>query len=399
MNNIFYRTAHMAFRGLMACIAATLLAACSMEPADWQETTGPTQTADRLLVLCEGLWGMDNSTLSLLDNGTVTNSWFRKQNPGRKLGDTGNDMLQVNDTLIAISVNWSNIIQYIRPDGTAIDATENIPNNRRLATDGKGFLYCTSYANHGYVAKIDLRTKEIVDTCHVGYEPEGLAYFDGRLFVCNSGGYSFQEGHNYESTVSVVDAETMRELKRIDTGCLNLYGAVAQSGQFLCINAAGDYYDVPARCVVLNMASEEFRVYDFAATYCCAYGNKFYIVGSAFSYSGNASAAPTVSAHTISLPSLEASDGLAEYEFATETINRMDTPYGIYISPLSAHMYITDARGNATNGYLYEFTPASDSSDGSMTRYALQGINPSRMMALKKDPSTAAISSASQAKK
>ena len=363
-------------------VACGMLGACSMEPADWQETSGPTQKADRLIVLCEGLWGMDNSTLSLLDNGMVTNRWFRQQNPGRKLGDTGNDMLQVNDTLIAISVNWSNIIQYIRPDGTAISATENIPNNRRLATDGKGFLYCTSYANHGYVAKIDLRTKQIVDTCHVGYEPEGIAYYDGRLFVCNSGGYSFQEGHDYESTVSVVDAQTMRELKRIDTHCPNLYGAVAQNGQFLCINAAGNYYDVQPRCVVLNMASEEFRVFDFPATYCCAYGNKFYIIGSAFSYSDGSAGGYAISAHTITLPSLEASDGLAEYGFATETIERMDTPYGIYISEKSGHMYITDARGNATNGYLYEFAPASDSSDATTTRYALQGLNPSRMIAV-----------------
>ena len=92
---------------------------------------------------------MDNSSLALLDHGVLTNRWFQQQNPGRHLGDTGNDILQVNDTLIAISVNWSNIIQYIHTDGTAIAATENIPNNRRLATDHKGYLYVTSYADKG----------------------------------------------------------------------------------------------------------------------------------------------------------------------------------------------------------------------------------------------------------
>ena len=165
-----------------------LLAACSLEPADYPTPTEPTADSDRLIILCEGLWGMDNSSLSLLDHGVLTNRWFQQQNPGRHLGDTGNDILQVNDTLIAISVNWSNIIQYINLEGKAVAATENIPNNRRLATDNNGFLYVTSYADNGYVAKIDLRTKEIVDTCHVGYEPEGIAYYDGRLYIANTGG-------------------------------------------------------------------------------------------------------------------------------------------------------------------------------------------------------------------
>ena len=32
----------------------------------------------------------------------------------------------------------------------------------------------------------------------------------------------------------------MRERKRIDTGCINLFGKLAQSGEWLCINSAGD---------------------------------------------------------------------------------------------------------------------------------------------------------------
>ena len=128
---------------LCTLMTLLLLASCSLQPADYPTPDEPTADSDRLIVLCEGLWGMDNSSLSLIDHGVLTNRWFQQQNPGRHLGDTGNDILHINDTLIAISVNWSNIIQYIRPDGTAIAATENIPNNRRLATDGKGFLYVT----------------------------------------------------------------------------------------------------------------------------------------------------------------------------------------------------------------------------------------------------------------
>lgn len=352
-----------------------MVASCAMEPSDYASDAAPSRSDDRLVVLCEGLWGMDNSCLVLIDRGTVTDKWYQQHNPGQHLGDTGNDIVLLGDSLIAVSVNWSNIIQYIRPDGSAAAATEDIPNNRRLAADGEGYLYCTSYADHGYVAKIDLRTKRVVDTCHVGREPEGIVYWDGRLYVANSGGYAAQEGRGYESTVSVVDAQTMRELRRIDTGCANLYGDMSHWGQYACISAAGDYYGTPARTVVLNMASEDFRVYDFASTYNCAYAGRFYTIGSAFSYTTGETSLTT---HTIDLPSLEATEGLGRYAAAEETIARMQSPYGLYISPYSGRLYASDARAYATNGYVYDF-----GTDGRQAaRYLVRGLNPGHFLAL-----------------
>lgn len=352
-----------------------LLAACSLEPADYTNTTEPTADSDRLIILCEGLWGMDNASLALLDHGVLTSRWFQQQNPGRHLGDTGNDILQVNDTLIAISVNWSNIIQYIRPNGTAIAATENIPNNRRLATDNRGYLYVTSYANKGYVAKIDIRSKQIVDTCHVGYEPEGIAYYDGRLYIANTGGYATQtKDHGYEQTISVVDTQTMRELRRIDTGCPNLYGDMSVCGQYVCINSAGDMYTIAPRCIILNMANDEFRTFDFPATYNCAYRNRFYMIGSDYSHITGTYA---YSMHSVALPSMQSTVGLDDYSAAEEIIRQMQSPYGIYISPHSGHLYASDARAYATNGYVYEF-----GCDGKqISRYLLRGVNPSGFVA------------------
>lgn len=360
--------------GICLVMLVILFSGCRMEVNDEVVISTPTKTEDKLLILCEGLWGMDNSCISYLDQGTLVNKWYQKQNPKHRLGDTGNDIIQVNDTLIAISVNWSNIIQYIYSDGRAIAATEDIPNNRKLTTDGD-YLYCTSYANHGYVAKVDVRTKEIVDTCHVGYEPEGIAYYKGRLFVANTGGYSFQEGHDYETTVSVIDTQTMKELKRIDTGCINLYGKMSQCGQFICINSCGDYYDVEPKSVVLNMESEEFWVFDFPATYNCTYDGKFYTIGSAFSYN---TGEYQYSIHTISLPSMQVEEGLAEYAGAEEVIRQMQSPYGIYISPYSGHLYVSDARSYATNGYVFEF----DRQGNQLNKYYLDGLNPAHFLAL-----------------
>lgn len=360
------------------CLIAlcTLLSACVSSSDDEPEIIicPEGERPTHVLVLCEGLWGMDNASISYIDSTSVTNYWFRQQNPGMKLGDTANDIIQVNDTLIAISVNWSNIIQYIHPDGTAVAATEDIPNNRRLATDGQ-YLYCTSYANQGYVAKIDLRTKQIVDSCTTGYEPEGVAYYDGRLYVANTGGYASSGGHAYESTVSVIDAATMTELRRIDTGCINLYGTMSQSGQYLCINSAGDYYNIAPKTVIMNMKTEEIKVFDFPATYNCEFGGIFYTIGSAYSY---VTGEYEYSIHTINPASLTATEGLGEYSKAEETIKQMTSPYGIYISPYSGRLYVSDARSNVLNGYIYEF-----SSDGSLLRkILLEGLNPAHFLAL-----------------
>ena len=101
---------------------------------------------ERIILLNEGMWQADNGRMTYFENGqVVSNQWFRDKN-GYKLGDTPNDIIQVNENLIAIAINWSNIVQFIRPDGTAVAATEDVPNNRRLCTDGR-YVYVSSYGH------------------------------------------------------------------------------------------------------------------------------------------------------------------------------------------------------------------------------------------------------------
>lgn len=100
-----------------------LFVACSNENGEDDRTPEipkPEIIGENLIICNEGNWQSDNGQLSYYNGtaGVLTNKWFRQVN-GSKLGDTPNDIIQVNDTLIAIAVNWSNIIQYIHPDGTA----------------------------------------------------------------------------------------------------------------------------------------------------------------------------------------------------------------------------------------------------------------------------------------
>ena len=77
------------------------------------------RSQERLIILNEGLWQADNGRVTYFEDGeVVSNEWFRQIN-GYKLGDTPNDIIRVNDNLIAIAVNWSNIVQFITPQGKA----------------------------------------------------------------------------------------------------------------------------------------------------------------------------------------------------------------------------------------------------------------------------------------
>ena len=81
---------------------------------------------EQLIVVNEGDWNQDNGRLSYFENGTiVSNDWCSEINH-TKLGDTPNDIVLINGKDIAIAVNTSNLVQIIRPDGTAVTAIEDV---------------------------------------------------------------------------------------------------------------------------------------------------------------------------------------------------------------------------------------------------------------------------------
>lgn len=372
--------------GTLAMMGLSLFfVACSNENGGddiTPEIPKPEIIGENLIICNEGNWQSDNGQLSYYDGtaGVLTNKWFRQVN-GSKLGDTPNDIVQVNDTLIAIAVNWSNIIQYIHPDGTACGATENVPNNRRMCTDGN-YLYITSYAHKcgnqtfekGYVAKIDVKTKQVVATCEVGWEPEGVRLYEGKLYVANTGGYAFSEGHEYETTVQVVDAETMKSIKTINTGCINLYGEMSQAGQYLCINSCGDYYNVKPKTVIVDCKTDEVKTFDFPATYNSTDGDVFYTVGSEFSYN---TGEYVYSIKTINPKTQEVKDGIFN-EAITQKIKEITSPYELYISPYTQNVYFTDAGSYGSAGYLYGYTKEGQPVFAPQKMY----VNPAHILAL-----------------
>lgn len=361
-----------------------------------------TKAQEKLIILNEGLWQADNGKVTYFeDRGVVSNEWFRENN-GYKLGDTPNDIIQVNDNLIAMAVNWSNIVQFITPQGKAVAATEDVPNNRKLASDGR-FVYVTSYGHEvgingqykefekGFVAKIDVNTFKVTDAVEVGYEPEGIALYEGCLFVANTGGYAFQENHDYETTVSVIDAETMTVLRTVDTGQINLYGKLSQSGQYLCLNSPGDYYETQASTIIFDCKAaiegkpDEDCYYpiEYAATFNTVDPDgRFYAVGSRYSYYTGEYEFNYIRVNPEELFESGGSDGIDE-EFpgtVLDDIKGMSMPYGLYINPYTGYIYATDAASFTAAGKLYQWSP-----EGELLGTYKVYINPAHFLALPPD--------------
>ncbi len=334
---------------------------------------------EKIIILNEGNWQTDNGQVTYFENGQiVSNRWFRDVN-GYKLGDTPTDIIQIKQDLIAISVNWSNLIQYIDQTGHAVAATEDIPNLRKLATDGT-YVYVTSYAHEcmvngsmktftkGFVAKVDTRTFKVVNATEVGYEPEGIAFYKGYIFVANTGGYAFQEDHEYESTVSVIKADNMSLVRNIETNQINLYGKLSQTGPYLCVNSAGDSYDVPAATIILDCDAvldgksdqECFVKLDYAATYNTPTRDScFYAVGSRYSYNSGEYQFNYITIDPAEVIRTKGQSGVINTlpGSLVADFKKMSMPYGIYVNPYTGYIYATDAASNVGAGKLYQWNP------------------------------------------
>lgn len=365
-----------------------------------------TYAQERIILLNEGTWQADNGRASYFEDGQmISNQWFREKN-GYKLGDTPNDIIQVNENLIAMAINWSNIVQFIRPDGTAVAATEDVPNNRKLASDGGRYVYISSYGHEckvndsfveftrGYVAKIDVTTFKVVAATEVGYEPEGIAYYKGKIFVANTGGYAFNEDHDYETTVDVLDAVTMEKERSVDTKVINLYGKLSQTGQYLLINSPGDYYDVQACGIVFDCQAvidskpddECFIVTDYPCTYSTATAEgTFMAVGSRFSYYSMGYEFCYATIDPKVLFSTHGGDGIYERMPGTvlDDIKKFAMPYGLYVNPYTGYIYATDAADYASGGRLHQWDAAGNYK-GNWGVY----INPAHFLALPPDGMT-----------
>ncbi len=186
------------------------LISCVETPADSDDTyIGEPQ--DGALILCEGLKGYNNSTLSRisLDDYSVEKNSFSKRT-GENLGDTANDILVKGDTAF-IAVTASNRIEIINiSNGELINAIQ-LPDNfypRKFALVDKYNAYFTNLRDHS-ITHFNPETFEIINqSIYCGFFPEDIEYFNGKLYIANSALGYFYKDDPLAGTISVMDEAT-----------------------------------------------------------------------------------------------------------------------------------------------------------------------------------------------
>jgi DNA-binding beta-propeller fold protein YncE len=202
-----------------------------------------TAYADGVFILNEGGFNTNDASLSYynLDTQSLT-----RDIADGVLGVTAQDMLLVGSKLF-VSVTGSSYIAVF--DAETREWLESIllfdganPREPRYLATQDGKIYVSCYDRHsssGSVLRVDAATYLIEATAKVGEFPEGIAIWDNKLYVANSGG---QSATGPDNTVSVVDLASFTEvLPRITVG-INPYIMKADGAGNLFLTYQGDWF-------------------------------------------------------------------------------------------------------------------------------------------------------------
>ena len=201
-------------------------------------------------------------------------------------------------------------------------------------------------AQKGAVFKVDLDTYKIVGQVTVGYQPDELAIIGGRAYVANSGGY---RAPNYDSTVSVIELETMRQMYKIDVA-INLSRIKADAYGNLWVSSRGNYDDVPSNLYRLEPNGGRYQVAEamnIPASNMIISGDSLYVYSVEYS---NQTSKNTVTYAIIDVKKKR----VVSRKFITDG-TKLDIviPYGIAIHPRNGDIYVTDAKNYVSSGVLH----------------------------------------------
>lgn len=313
-------------------------------------------------LLNEGNMGSNKATLDFYDfeTATYTRNIFTQANPSmvHSLGDVGNDLKVYGGRLYAV-INCSNLVEVMDVATAKHIGTIECPNCRYLTfKDGYGYLTSyagpvvvgTEHAQIGYVAKFDTATLQVVNTCHVGYQPDELEVVGNKLYVANSGGYMVP---NYETTLSVIDLDSFDEIGRIEVAP-NLYRVRKDRYGQLWVSSRGDYqYDAASRTghqpklyCIDPAKGEVIDSMEINVSNCCLDGDSIYIVGSSFNYNTMESEV------TYGIVNVETHEVVTK-AFINDPSVDIQTPYGILVQPDTKDIYVADAKTYVTPGTLW----------------------------------------------
>ena len=352
-----------------------MISACRQDvmivPMEKTDTGGKTVKSEiiGMYLLNEGNMGSNKSTLDYLDlsGSDSTVHYYRniysERNPNTvmSLGDVGNDC-QIYGSRLWLVINCSNKVEVARASDAIRIGKVDIPNCRYVSFKDQyayvssyvGSVYSGSNSPLGSVYKVDTLTLQKVDSCSVGYQPEEIAIIGNKLYVANSGGYQGMTGQGYESTISVIDLESMQEVDKVEVAP-NLHHLKADKYNQLWVTARGNYMDEESSIWWLEPdANGKMKIgghIDQPVSDLCIVGDSLYFYGSQWSEvtMTNTVTYGIINVRTHQIVSNQLSDA--------PEISKIRMPYGIIVNPIHRDFYLMDAKNYVSSGELLHFLP------------------------------------------
>lgn len=313
---------------------------------------------NKLYILNEGAFP-GASTLDLLDfkNKKYCADIFAQANPDvvQGLGNTANDFI-VADNRMWVALNASNQVAVLHMPDAKLERIIDVESPRFIVAES-GYVYVTSYGAAVYggeemvpgkVYRIDRKSYE-VKIVEVGYQPEGLAVLQGKLYVANSGGYNWV----HDNRISVIDLASFKLEKHIEAPMTNLFQMVATDDRIWVSSygestwtqdASGEWIQsvsAPQSLVSMTPNGQFTEWEGVHANKMCLCGNTLFCFGNDKEMEGG---------FENWLYSVNTNDAetYTKTRFSGSALECVGNPYAILVNPSNNDIYIADA--NFTGG-------------------------------------------------
>ncbi|GAA4308987.1 hypothetical protein GCM10023149_03130 [Mucilaginibacter gynuensis] len=347
-------------------ISIALLSALSSCRKGKNDVVPDQPTAERAGVYILNQGGSDGKgSLSYYDytQKNLSADIFNDAN-GRAIGNTPNDMATYGAKMYIV-VNRSGTVEVVNP--------KNAKSIKQIKFEDKGAAREVRYivfnknkafvtCSDGNVAVVDTATLTIEKYIAVGRNPEQMAISNNKLYVANSGGYSFP---NYDKTVSVIDLNTLTETKKIEVP-INPVSVIADAYGDVYVISMGNYIDVSPSFTRISSAAD--NVTSTVET-SVGYGNVITINGDLAYIIGGDGKIKVYNVKT---------EAIVTDNFVTDG-TAIVAPYAIEADKQTGEVFITDAKDYSSAGEVFAFTK-----DGKK-EYTLEvGISPGKILFINK---------------
>lgn len=234
-----------------------------------------------IYILSEGTWKTNQSDIAYYDqtHDQFYPNYYSKVN-GHSLGDVGNDLMIYGSKMYCLVSEQhpgtnDGFIEVIDPKTCksiqqipfVVDKTtgkQDIP-RRLVFENGKGYI--TGFS--GYVARLDTVSMQLDAVCQLvgdNLKSEGIAIYHDKLYVANS-------GYGSGNTVSVLDKQSLKELKKIETATNPVNLLTVGDDIYLQTSMTGS----PANLFLLNPQTDEIvHTFDIVASKLTVMGDFIY---------------------------------------------------------------------------------------------------------------------------